>query len=357
MILHRDGTTRRSAAAPRPASVPELARVLRQARAARGLELFAVSQQTSIPLDLLHDLESGTVDRLPDRVAILKALSRYANFLHLPADQFVMTLVEHWPTAPASVAATNGGPVMTDTVATTRPGSAVAPGDLSTRAVPVSMPTTASIPTSAMGLPKVAEGRHATTAPVPIVMADTGRTPAVRRANDGLLVSFIRALAVVISILIALGVAWLVINRVRPHWLADLHIPYSIGGVATPTGNASSTSTTHATTRATAPARPAMTLVSANASQATFSVTAPLFTVEVSASGGDTWVKATGPLSTKPEFEGIVQSGQSQSVQGNHQLIVEIGSTAARMAIQVGHEVIGTYVPPGAPFTMTFTSK
>ncbi len=359
MILHRDGSTRRSAAEPRPSSVPELARVLRQARAARGLELFAVSQQTSIPLDLLHDLESGTVDRLPDRVAILKALSRYANFLNLPADQFVMTLVEHWPTAPShAMAAPNGRPASSGVIATPAPPPAApSANDLSTRAIPISMPETASIPTSALGLPKVTEGRHATTAPVPIVMADTGRTPVVRRGNESLLVSFIRGLAVVITILIAVGVAWLVINRVRPQWLADLHIPYTSSGVGASSAGATHTPTTHATTHTTAPAKPAMTLVSANGSQATFSVTAPLFTVKVSASGGDTWVKATGPLSTKPEFEGIVKAGQFQALQANHQLVVEIGSTAARMAIQVGHTVIGTYVPPGAPFTMTFTTK
>jgi hypothetical protein len=52
-----------------------------------------------------------------------------------------------------------------------------------------------------------------------------------------------------------------------------------------------------------------------------------------------------------------VKSGQSETVHANHQLTVVIGSTAARMAIQVGREVIGTYVPPGAPFTMTFTTS
>jgi hypothetical protein len=79
--------------------------------------------------------------------------------------------------------------------------------------------------------------------------------------------------------------------------------------------------------------------------------------VRVSAQGGDTWVQASGPLSNKPVFAGILKSGQSQVVSANHQLVVQIGSTAARIAVQVDHRVIGTYVPPGAPFTMTFTTK
>ncbi len=359
MILHRDGSARRMAAEPKPASVPDLARVLRQARAARGLELFAVSQHTGIPLDQLQDLESGTVDRLPDRVAILKALSRYAAFLGLPSDQFVMTLVEHWPAAPHPMVASNGAPVMSDTAVGVRGAPAAIAGDLSTRAVPLSTPETANIPTSALGLPRVFEGRHTSTAPVPMIMADTGQTPAVKRGGpDGLLMALIRGLVVVIAILVAVGVAWLVINRVEPRWLADLHIPYTSSGVGgTHQDSTTAGKTTKSTTATTAAPKPAMTLVSANGSQATFSVNASLFSVRVSAAGGDTWVKASNPLSTAPAFEGTLRSGQSQVVQANHQLTVVIGSTAARLAVQVGHRVIGTYVPPGAPFTMTFTTK
>ncbi len=358
MILHRDGSTRRMATQPRPASVPELASVLRHACAARGLELFAVSQQTSIPLDLLHDLESGTVDRLPDRVAILKALSRYAAFLNLPGDQFVMTMVEHWPAAaPPAMVTPNGASVTADTAVGTLVGAQVA-DDIATRVVPVSLPETAGIPTSALGLPRVFEGRHDSTAPVPMVMADTGRTPAIKRGGpDGLLVPLIRGLVVIVTILVAVGTAWLVINRVRPQWLADLHVPYTSTGTGAAQTAAVAGSTTHSSTPTTVAPKPKMTLVSANNSQATFSVDAPLFTVKVSASGGDTWVKASGPLSTNPDFEGIVKSGQSETVHANHQLTVIIGSTAARMAIQVGRQVIGTYVPPGAPFTMTFTTS
>jgi cytoskeletal protein RodZ len=358
VILHRDGPARRMATQSKPASIPDLARVLRQARAARGLELFAVSQQTSIPLDLLHDLESGTVDRLPDRVAILKALSRYAVFLNLPGDQFVMTLVEHWPASvPQAIAPQNGAPVVGDTGVGTLVAAPPA-DDLATRAVPVSLPETAGLPTSAVGLPRVFEGRHTSTAPVPLVMADTGRTPTVKRdVPDGLLMAFIRGIVVVITILVAVGTAWLVINRVRPQWLADLHVPYTSAGTGSSPNTTVKSATTDSPTSTTLAPKPKMTLVSANNSQATFSVDAPLFTVKVSASGGDTWVKASGPLSTKPDFEGIVNSGQSETVQANHQLTVVIGSTSARMAVQVDHRVIGTYVPPGAPFTMIFTTS
>lgn len=364
MILHRDGSVRRMGAAPRPASVPDLARVLRQARVARGLELDAVSAQTGIPLDQLYDLESGTVDRLPDRVAMLKALSRYAGFLNLPGDQFVMTLVEHWPNTsnvgmPMMVVhdePTNGNR-STETAIGTLPAAA---DDLSTRAVPLSV-STSTAPHTSIDLP-IMEGRHNSTAQVPMVMADTGVTPAVKRAPvDGFGMVVVRALVVVVVLLLAVGTAWLVVNRVHPQWLADLRLPYSTKGGATsagaPKGTTGATGKGTAVTKPTTPPKPGMELVSASASQASFNVTAPLFVVRVSAVGGPTWVSVSGPLSTNPVFAGILQSGQSQLVTANHQLTVQIGSSAARLAVQVNKHVIGTYVPPGAPFTMTFTTK
>jgi cytoskeletal protein RodZ len=329
---------------------------------ARGLDLDAASAQTGIPVEQLHDLESGTVDRLPDRVAVLKALSRYAAFLELPGEQFVMTLVEHWPTvagASAPAVVVHNGQALGSPVGAPVNAAAGRPDDLSTRAIPL---TRHEDRATSVGLP-VVEGRHSSTAQVPTVMADTGVTPAVRRRlpSDGLLMVLVRSLVVVASLLVALGTAWLVINRVHPQWLADLRLPYTSSGVGSPAVAGQTAATTTTTTARSTPAaasrtHPALQLLSANGSQASFSVSTPLFAVRISAQGGDTWVSASGPLSSQPTFEGIVKSGQSQLVSANHQLTVQIGSTAARVAVQVNSRVIGTYVPPGAPFTMTFTT-
>jgi cytoskeletal protein RodZ len=333
---------------PRPASVPDLARVLRQARGARGLDLGAVSQETGIPLDQLQDLESGTVDRLPDRVAILKALSRYAAFLNLPGDQFVMTLVEHWPSAGTGippVVVVHDGPV-----------NGSRPDDLSNRAVPLSVSTSSSPPTS-VGIP-VVEGRHNATAQVPLTMADTGVTRAITgQPVDGIGVVVVRALVIVAGLLLVVGTAWLVVNRVHPQWLADLHIPSTSNGVTGPVSTAAQGTTPTKSTTPPRPARPAVQQVSVNGSTANFNVTAPVFDVRVTAAGGASWVQMSGPLSTQPVYEQTLSSGQSHLVTADHQLTVQIGSTAARLAIQVNHRVIWTYVPPGAPFTMIFTTK
>ncbi len=362
MILHRDGPGRRTGASPRPGSVPELARVLRQTRSAQRLELFQVSQQTGIPLDHLSDLESGTVDRLPDRVEILKALGSYASFLGLPGDQFVVTLVEHWPVAPYTLPVVvvhddADGTGRLTTVGTPPPASsppASSPGpELETKAIPLSMPKRVAPPTS-VGLPVFTE-RHSSTAQVPVVMADTGKTPAVRQ-GDGFGMAAVRAAVVVALVLVLIGTAWLVLNRVRPQWLARLRLPYtSQGAIAPSPGSGGGTGTIGTTAAITA--APSMHLVSATGTQATFSVTSPRFEVQISASGGETWVQATGPLSTAPSYEGVLKNGQSQVVPANHQLVVRIGSIAARIAVRVDHHLIGTYVPPGAPFMMTFTAQ
>ena len=193
-----------------------------------------------------------------------------------------------------------------------------------------------------------------------MVMADTGVTPAVRPDPiDGLGLVFVRALVIVTMLLLAVGTAWLVINRVHPQWLAQLHIPYTSKGGWPARSRAPSPQPTTAAHKSTPrpTSAPALRLVSANANSANFSVTAAVFDVRISASGGATWVSVSGPLSTNPVFEGILQSGQTHARPANHQLTVQIGSTAARVAVQADNHVIGTYVPPGAPFTMTFTTQ
>jgi hypothetical protein len=357
VILRRDGPSRRTAAS-RPASVPDLARVLRQARAARGLELFQVSQQTGISLEQLQDLEAGTVDRLPDRVGVLQSLSRYATFLGLPADQFVMVLVEHWPAATgAPIVVVHDGPGTPPAINLGAPAVALqGPAEAgTTRAVPLSVPTPSAPPTSA-GLPIGTEGNDST-AQVPLVMADTGQTPVARRRMiDGFVMVLVRALIVVALVLILVGAAWLIVNRVRPQWLADLHLPYTSNGPLAGSVGHDTQGTTAAKTT-TPRAAPSMRLVSATGTQATFSVSEALFDVRISASGGETWVQAVGPLSSTPSYEGILKNGQSQLVPANHQLVVRIGSIAARITVQVNHRVVGTYVPPTAPFMMTFTGQ
>ena len=103
MIRRHDGGTRQDdAATGTPSSVPEVGRLLRRARTRQGLRLEDVSARTGLNLLQLEALESGTVDRIPDRVVVLKTLRRYADFLGLPGDRFVLAMVDHWPSPSAA---------------------------------------------------------------------------------------------------------------------------------------------------------------------------------------------------------------------------------------------------------------
>ncbi|MGH9045230.1 MAG: helix-turn-helix domain-containing protein [Acidimicrobiales bacterium] len=373
VVLHRDGTSRRLSPDPGPSSVPELARVLRQARTALGLDFAAVSQQTGVSVDQLQDLEAGTVDRLADRVATLKALGRYARFLDLPGEHLVMVLVENWPTASVApvVVVVDGTSALSTRHDLAVPESATVPLGVPALAEGISAPTgvlqarglapdsTAELSAAHRG------GRHTSTIQVPSVLADTGVTRAIgAQAADGPLLVLLRSLVVILTVLVVLGTTWLVVNRYRPQWLADLHIPHTANQ---PIGDARAGAAAAATPPSTRPAhshtaskhhaKVSMHLVSANASAATFSVGSPTFQVRISAGGGEAWVSASGPLSSNPQFEGVIQDGQSRVVTANHQLVVRVGSIAAHLAILVGTRTLGTYVPPAAPFTVTFTSS
>src|SRR5579875_3037490 len=219
VIVHREGPGRRTPPSARPSSVPELSRLLRQTRAARGLPLDEASRQSGVALERLEDLESGTVDRLPDRVEILRDLSRYASFLGLPADQLVLSLVEAWPAgqSAAATAPVPTGASVTGTGAATAPVPTVAP-QTTAIALTAARPRPPTPPSTI-----VVSDRHGSTAQVPVVMADTGRTPAVRASSDdGVAMALVRGLVVVLLVLLVVGTAWLVVDRVRPQWLADL---------------------------------------------------------------------------------------------------------------------------------------
>ncbi|MGH9092202.1 MAG: helix-turn-helix domain-containing protein, partial [Acidimicrobiales bacterium] len=151
MNRHRDVGTRRGDARWMPASVPELARTLRRARTRQGLRLEDVSARTGLPLEQLQAIETGTVERIPDRVAILRTLRRYADHLGLPGDRFVLAAVDHWPTtlghpttvvavppAAGAVAGAVAGPSTVATVAGAGPARARhVPGPVDTGVVPV----------------------------------------------------------------------------------------------------------------------------------------------------------------------------------------------------------------------------
>jgi len=369
VILHRDGVSRRDDTAGIPTSVPEIGRFLRRERTRQGLPIEEVSARTGLAPQVLQGLEGGTVDRLPDRVQTLKVLRRYADFLGLPGDRYVLVLVDHWPTgslATPVVSMRPAPPVAAVPLASVGLGAAIAnPED--TAAVPVVTPSGPGWHDQASGgvpsrdqLPPGAEGSHSwpppptsavpgaqdpATAQVPRAVDVTGPLPAVPSWPDGGRPRPSLALRLVVAVLVLAlltGIAGIVINWTRPQWLRDLGITRSSAPGASPS------------TTATTAAPAVVTQLPSGAGAATFAVRAPSFVVAVVPAGSASWVQATASGAQSPLFAGIVQAGSRQSFVVHDGLVVQTGSSSARVYVSVGNKLVGYYAPPSAPFTITF---
>jgi transcriptional regulator with XRE-family HTH domain len=393
VILRRDSSPRRAEQAD-PASIPDLARTLRQARLQRGLDLQEAGEACGLSVTQLEDFEAGTVSRLPDRVAVLKGLRRYAEFLELPGDRYVLVLVQHWPDQEEEVLTSTVVAVGASAEPTATNGPLVSVGtpvatDTSLFLVPETLTATAALPAHPATAPNgVAPwsngaGGDLSTDQVPLILADTGVTPSIRAwrprsTRDGGDSILVDTLIGFVLVLLVIGTAWLVVNQYQPQWLRAIHLPYTSKSLALATGTghpgttipgqtsgstvASTTATTTAPTTTTVPKRArrgvagaAVTITSVFGDHATFSVRAKTFQVELRCVGGPSWVQVSGSSPT-PVFVETVPANDTKVFQVQDQLTMLVGSSAARLTILHNKKVIGTYTPPSAPFSMTFTS-
>ena len=340
--------------------MPEIGRSLRRERTRRGIGLEEASTQTGVDPRQLQGLEAGTVDRLPDRVQTLKILRLYADFLGLPGDRFVLVLVEHWPTGslatpvvrvhgrePARSDDTGAVPVVLP-AGTAHPLPTLTSADHQTGEIPVYTGTLSPpipVPDATTGGPAGAVGSEPATAQVPRIDA-TGPLPAVPgwsgsatpRASPAL-----KVLVGVMALALVAGIAGIVINKTRPQWLRDLGITHS---PASPKPAAVTSTSTPA-------AAPTFSQVATPPGGAIFEVRASSFVVSVLAVGSPSWMQFSQPGSS-PLFSGIVPAGGRETFTVHHSLVVNVGASSAHAYVAVGKRLVGAYIPPAAPFTMTF---
>jgi len=348
-------------------------------RTRQGLRLEDICVRTGLPLAQLEALESGTVDRMPDRVATVRALRAYANYLGLSGDQFALTLVDLWP----SSAAAAQPPVVdlrspTGVVPAPSAPTAAVPGIELVATVDPGMPTgqVGAVATALAGTWPTT-GAHAA---VPVAnvtgFADTGLTPMVtatphrpqrerRRPGAPL---WLRIVVGVVALAVVVGVAGLIIQEVHPSWLRSIGITHgpsptdanSGGGNSgnANSGGGSSGGTANPTARSTTTTKPsAFTVASTTATSATVHVAAATFDVEVTAQDNPSWVQVTAPGQDAPLFAGILEAGQSQTFPVNQSLVVQVGSAAAHLFVSSHGHNLGFYFPPAAPFTVTLTTS
>lgn len=302
------------------------------------------------------------MERVPDRVATLKTLRQYADLLGLPGERIVIAVVDHWPATPA--------------VPPPIPAYSSPSGLLDTGSYPV---TTAVSPL----VTPVISGVHPHTEQTALIIADTRAPVAGRHALPADDVRTAVHAPVTLRILVALvvaavliAVAGLVIDQYEPHWVDSIGITHSVqavgNGSSTTAGAGSAPGSTGTAARGTvstgtgpggggaggksAGAKPTFVVTSTSPNSAGFTVGAPAFDVQVSVVGGESWIQGTQIGKATPTYSGLLDSGQSKTFSVQQSFSLEVGSVAARVFVTVATQKVGSYTPPAAPYTMTFTT-
>jgi len=375
---------------------------LRRARVSQGLAIQDAARAAGLTVDDAQALETGDPSRMPDQVHTVNLLRRYAQSLGLPADRYALALLDAWPTAaprpgpaprpvadpqPAAPApaprpaadpeggstwvgdqptgmlqSTNGTPVGRDQDHGTTgvypaydpAGREGPPPEESSPGGPATGdtgPTRVTRSIEAPGNGPATVMTPADTGPVAVSVLDTGSTPAVhtrsstvpaRSRRGGLIL--LRLTVALMLILVIAGGAALAIHHWRPQWLRSLE-----KNSTNPPASTAATQNTAAASGA------SITQNSLSTTSATITVHGTNPKVSVSAVGGPSWVEVKAPGQSNPIFAADIESGSQKTFDVQSSLQIQVGSSAARLAVSVDHSPPHTYAPATAPFTYTFT--
>jgi hypothetical protein len=344
-----------------PASVPDVARALRLARAQADLTVAEAAGRAGLTTAVVDALESGNVGQQHDRIATLRSLRVYADSLGLPGSEYVLVAVEQWPGGPGVT--TNGETAVVPIVSiSSAPAGghfpagghgSVWPGD----ATGVT-PTTTGVmlrPTSVNDtgrLPALDTGR------VPIV--NTGEVPAVSLRVPRAL----KVLVGLVAFLVVLGGAalierghlksWFDSGRsTTTRWVDDAK---SALGITPSPGHGHHTTTTPTTAAKKIDHSKFTMKTGTGGISENISVASSSFTVKVLATKGPCWVSVSTAPGLTPLFEQDLQPGESHTFVVTSSLVVQTGSSAGGVVFYEGAKAIGFYFPPKAPFTINFTA-
>lgn len=334
-----------------------------------------VAVRTGLAVSQLEALESGALPHIPDRVVILKTLRRYADALGLPGDRLVLALIDLWPSpgpgGVSSVAVPEAA--MAGSFGTTSVGGLSAGNDplvegaataslyaeFDTAAVPQVYEEDDPTASHPAGPPPISGAFMDTGVTTAVGRPDRSRSPRPKRAPLAL-----RLLVAVVGIAVVLGTVGLIAYEVRPSWFHQLGFGQSTTATTSAAPRPSSPATTAPTKPTTThrsgvgaktPTASALTVASSASDSATVTVRGVNPTVRVEASGGDCWVSVTSSQQSNPVFANVMSDGSHQDFPLGQSLVVQLGSGAGKAEVLQGSKVIGTYTPPNAPFTVTFT--
>lgn len=339
-------------------SVGGVARVLQQERIRQGLSLTDVSSRTGISATQLRSSEAGVLHFSDDQLTTLRAIWRYADFLGLPGERFVLALVEQWPTS-AEV-----GRHRELAARREQSGEAPASNELSHLALPATATLPALVP-AASRLPETEGAEYA--------FDDTGVSPAVSAPSSSMAwqrsrrnPSFVlKGLVGMVAVAVVVALGALTVDRIEPSWLRALGASSVPSTAAPPHARTTPRTTvrsrrTHASPPRQSASTPAGSLPtpSTTASSAVYHVGSSPFTLSVAATGGRCWVEMSYSSSTPPLFSGVLMPGQSRTFTIDRSATVDLGSTAGRISVSIGgRDLLSTTKLPTAPYRVMFTSS
>lgn len=344
------------------ASLPDIGRSLRVAREQLHLSLGEAAERAGVARAEAEAFESGTVSRLPNRVETLRGLRTYAESFGLPGKDYVLVLVDLWPTVEAHRNGDAAHQIVSVTTAvlgghapaigTGFPAAATGASDFSVTGVtsPLgNLPLADGAPIS----PEETATNGAVTNGVALTVHDTGEIPRVRaRLSRGK-----KWLLTLSALVVALGIftltehshfsAWShTLQADAKRWTHDLKVDVGI------------TPRTKATTTVTAPgALPKVDILSDPASShVTFNVHASEFNIKMVAFKASSWMQVTDSHQQAPIFQAVVPSGGYEVFPVSGSVTVETGSASARAYLYSGASFIGYFFPTKAPYTLTFNA-
>src|SRR5580658_9616450 len=97
MALRRESGPRPPDMSAPPVSLPGMGRSLRLARQQAYLTVDEAAARAGLTAGEIEALESGTADRLRDRVETLRSLRAYADSVGLLGADYVAALLDLWP--------------------------------------------------------------------------------------------------------------------------------------------------------------------------------------------------------------------------------------------------------------------
>jgi len=333
-------------------SVPDIGRALQHARTQAGLSLPDAAMRIGVASSELEALESGTVSRMADRVETLRSLRDYADSLGLPGTDYVLTLVELWPSLdlPARNGDTGVVPVVSVSSA---PAGGHSPAADYGSAFPADS-TGVSDNTITGVVASVSPSSITDTRQVPIY--ETGVVPAVRQGAP----RYLKVLVSLVAAFVILATVGLIMHNQVSRWIhtAQSETSSLIKTGKKDAGLSGNSGGSKSKNNSTAASGPKVTVVNDPSGQgATMTIAIPTFTVVVATDDRPSWVQVTNSGSQSPVFSQVIDGNQTQTFAVTQSTTIETGSLAAHFLLYNGKKPITYYVPTKAPFTITFNTS